>query len=309
MAAGDSVRDDDGYAEDRDPLLVRPFLLGDTGSPAAEPSTQTWPAATTREVRSHRALEGANDPTAVLFLPKAHRRRPARRRVLVVAVACLAVLLGATMAGYASLRGGHSPAAVTALPGDPPPLATTGPLPGTPSPAATKPSAKHRTSPARRATTKPAPAPTAAASSPAGATPSAAGGARVAVPSAAFAPDPPVSPRVGAIRGQNALCLDPGGGAVVQVLACTGSAAQTWTLATDGTLRVSGLCAFLVGDTTVHLTTCDGRTTALWNASGQRLVNAAAAECLTDPSGGARPGTGVTVTTCDGSAGQRWSLP
>jgi hypothetical protein len=306
MAAGDSVRDDDGYPEERDPLLVRPFLLGDAGTPGAEPSTQTWPAATTREIRSHRALEGADDPTAVLHLPKAHRR-PIRHRVLVVAVACLAVLLGATVAGYAALRDDRSPAAVTALPGDPPPLATTGPLPGTPSPAATKPSAtkasaRHRTSPARRATT-PAPARTAAPSSPAGAAPS--GSARVAVPSAAFAPDPPATARAGTIRGQNGLCLDPNGSLVVQVLACTGSDSQTWTLATDGTVRVFGMCAFPVGDTTVHITICDGRTTALWSVSGQRLVNASNGKCLTDPS----RGTDVTVTACDGSASQRWSLP
>ncbi len=304
------MTDDDGYAEDRDPLLVRPFLLGDADS---EPSTQTWPAATTREVRSHRALEGADDPTAVLHLPKAHRR-PARRRVLVVAAACLAVLLGATAAGFASMRGDSDPPATTALPGDLPTLATTGPLAGPPAPAATKPSATRRASPTHRARSTTS-APAAAGSSGATAAGPAADGARSASgPSAALAPDPPVTARVGTIGGQNGKCLDLEDGEAVegndiQVFDCNGTDAQRWTLATDGTLQVSGMCALIGGDNTVHATKCDGRTTALWTVSGQRLINAANAKCLTDPSGGTRSGTNATVTTCDGGAGQRWSLP
>ena len=78
---------------------------------------------------------------------------------------------------------------------------------------------------------------------------------------------------------------------------------------TEGTVRVSGKCALTVGDTTVHIATCDGRTTARWQISGQRLVNATNSGCLTDPSAGRTPGTGVTVTPCNGSASQRWSLP
>jgi len=64
-------------------------------------------------------------------------------------------------------------------------------------------------------------------------------------------------------------------------------------------------CALIVGDDTVHVIACDTRTTAQWRIDGQQLINAADGECLTEPS----TGTAVKVTTCDGSAGQRWSLP
>jgi hypothetical protein len=119
---------------------------------------------------------------------------------------------------------------------------------------------------------------------------------------------------VGVIRGQNGLCLDLNGaiavdGNHVQVYDCNSTVAQTWTLATDGTLRVQGKCALAVGDNTVEIVSCDGRTPAQWRISNQRLINVATNTCLTDPSAGRRSATGVTVSICTGSAGQRWSLP
>ncbi|XVU22211.1 ricin-type beta-trefoil lectin domain protein [Actinoplanes sp. CA-054009] len=125
---------------------------------------------------------------------------------------------------------------------------------------------------------------------------------------------PPAAERVGAVRGQNGVCLDliggvPFDGNHVQVFECNRSAAQTWTIASDGTLRVAGKCALVVGDRSVEIVSCDGRTTAQWRISGQLVINAAENGCLTDPSGGRWSGSWVKVGDCDGSAKQRWSLP
>ena len=324
---------DDEIGEERDPLLVRPFVLRD--SPAPEPdepdAAQTWPAATTREVRSHRALDGTNDPTAVSRLPQAHRRRPrGRRRLAVLAAAAGVVVIGAGAAGYAALRDDVRPSLTTSLPGDlpaataPAPTATASSTSGDASSSAAMvgagPSTPGTTSgrASSRATSAATTAPTTATTTeaPAPLVSSPAGDGRTATPGApeAIAPNPPATDRIGLIRGQNGVCLDLNGGVSfdgnhVQVYDCNGSGAQLWSLASDGTLRVAGKCALVEGDNTVHIVGCDGRTTAQWSVAGQRLINAANSRCLTDPSGGSRSGTGVTVTECDGSAKQRWSLP
>jgi hypothetical protein len=124
---------------------------------------------------------------------------------------------------------------------------------------------------------------------------------------------PPVA-RIGTVRGENGLCLDLSGGvpadnAAVQVSTCNGSLGQLWTLATNGTLQVFGMCALIVGDDTVHVVACDSRTTAQWRVSGSTLVNAADSKCLTDPAKGTTAGTAVTVTRCTNAANQQWSLP
>jgi hypothetical protein len=300
------VTDDDHGAE-QDPLLVRPYL-----QPDADGSTQTWPSATTREVRSQRAREGIDDPTAILpIVPPGRVRRRAPRRLLVVLAACAVVLLGVAAAGFAAMRAARP--AVTAAQPEAPIPALTGLIPdspaATPTRAATTPTHKPSTrrphastAPSTRATTRPA------ATGSAGAV-----GGRTSPPSAALAPKPP-SPITGTIRGQDGLCLDLNGGVAVdfnhiQVADCNGTAAQVWTFATDGTLRVKGLCALIVGDDTVQIVTCDARATAQWRASGQLVINASDGKCLTDPAGGARSGTAVTVATCSGGAAQRWSLP
>jgi len=296
----------DDHGEEQDPLLVRPYLRHDDDAPAADRSTQTWPAATTREVRSQHALQGADDPTAIIpVVPPERTRRRGSRRLLVLLAACAAVLVGVTAAGFAAMRAARP--AITAAHPDAPVPALTGLVPGSPtaSPTGPAPTPTHKPSshrpPTASATTKAAkPSTSAPAGTVSGTTKS---------PSAARAPKLP-STRTGTIRGQDGRCLDLSGGAAVpfnpiQVADCTGTAAQTWTLGTDGTLRVQGMCALIVGDDTVHIIACDTRTTAQWRIDGQQLINAADDECLTEPS----TGTAVKVTTCDGSAGQRWSLP
>jgi Ricin-type beta-trefoil lectin domain len=326
----------DDYDEDRDPLLVRPFILRDSGTPAKssadDPSTQTWPAAAAPENRSPQApddADGADDPTAVVTLPPERvrggsHRSGNRRRLLVVLAAAAAVLLGATAAGYAVLRPGIRPSVTAAQPGEPLP-AVTGPPTSAPAVPVTSGPPSSETTPQRStgAATTSASASASASVRPTTtvpttvattSTPTAGGKTSVSpTPILGIAPDP-VAARTGVVRGQNGLCLDLNGGVPfdnnhVQAFVCNSSVAQTWTLAADGTLRVQDMCALVVGDGTVHITGCDGRTPAQWRVSGQRLINAASDGCLTDPSGGRTSGTGVTVTPCTGSAGQRWSLP
>ncbi|MCU7728673.1 ricin-type beta-trefoil lectin domain protein [Actinoplanes sp. KI2] len=309
----------DDHGEVQDPLLVRPYLHQDAEAPAADRSTQTWPSATTREVRSQRALEGADDPTAIFPIvpPDAVRRRVPRRLLVVLAV-CAVGLLGLAAAGFAAMRATQPAVTAAGQPGAPVP-ALTGPLPASPAAAPTSAAA----TPTHRASGRRSPPSTAASaastgstgstSKPAGTASAQAVNGKTSAPPAAIAPKPPAA-RTGTIRGQNGLCLDLNGGVAVdfnhvQVADCNSTAAQIWTLATDGTLRVEGMCALVVGDGSVQIVTCDGRTTAQWRVSGQLLVNAADSECLADPSGGNRSGTAVKVATCDGSAGQRWSLP
>jgi hypothetical protein len=316
------VRDDD-YGEERDPLLVRPFLLHDSGA-AGDESGQTWPSATTREVRSQRAFEGADDPTTILELPaasvrKARHARRARHSLLLAGAAGAVVLLGVAAAGFVAARSEVRPLVSAALPAEPLPAVTaaqpttTAPAPAVSTPAAARPAT---TEPVRTSTTE-SRAPSAAAPILPRVSPAAPIGTTTAIPvpppDNRLAPQP-ATDRTGVIRGQNGLCLDLAGGIPfdgnqVQVFTCNDTAAQRWTLAADGTMRVSGRCALLAGDNTVHIVGCEGRTTAQWKSSGQLLINAAGGGCLTDPSSGRASGTAVTVAPCGRSAGQRWSLP
>jgi hypothetical protein len=313
---------DDDLGDRRDPLLVRPYLLGSSGADAGDPSAQTWPAASPiPDVPARRPVDGADDPTELLVRPVRPARWPGgplRRRVLVLVGVGAVVVLGAAAAGFAALNADMMPAGPGALPDDPLPAVTgpqttppaaTGVVPGPPRP-------RHGASGVTATSTVGSPPPSSAAPSSTEASPTlelATAGTDPTSPGELAAPDPQTA-RTGPVRGQNGLCLDLGaGGAVdnaqVLMVGCTGSATQTWTLATDGTLRVSDKCAVRAGDSTVHIVGCVGQVQARWSTSGQLLINAADDGCLTDPSGGSRPGTGVLVAGCNGSAAQRWSLP
>lgn len=309
---------DDNLGEERDPLLVRPYLLHDSGSTPADESSQTWPAATTREVPGQRAIRGIDEPTAVLALPAAPERRharPVRRRLVLLSVVGAVVALVVGVAGLTALRTSTPP--VSALPAEPLPAAT-GPQPSsaeasgsngdvtttTEATPTNRAGGGRATSATRGSGTAPATkaSPT-AGSGQATVKPAVPGGQEEATPASA---------RTGAIRGQNGLCLD---GSVpfdrdhVQVSRCDGSGAQTFTLASDGTLRVDGKCAEVDGDSTVQTDDCGSRGTAKWRTDGQLLINAESGRCLTDPFGGVRIGSRVMVLPCGGSARQRWSLP
>ena len=125
-------------------------------------------------------------------------------------------------------------------------------------------------------------------------------------------PEPPAADRTGRITAASGRCLTRGGllgidGSPVQVAGCLGGSTQSFTLATDGTLRVSGRCAQAAGDGTVRIDDCGDAAGAQWRAGPDgTLINKADDGCLTDPG---RAGATATVAACTGSAEQTWSLP
>nr|WP_296065925.1 ricin-type beta-trefoil lectin domain protein [uncultured Actinoplanes sp.] len=318
---------DDDFDRDRDPLLVRPYLLHDVGAAETpdEQSTQTWPAAAASDVPAESVPDSAQDSPAVTPpAPPETERRGVRRRLLVLVSIAVVVLVGAGAAAFAALRDDIAPP-VSAMPAEPLP-AVTGPRPTSARPPASAETQKTATSD-QTATTAGGRKTSAATGSPsAPALPTKIGPAVSASASTGSSQTsaPPSTPgsqegiapatRTGAIRGQNGVCLDlddgdPSDDNDIQVFTCNGTAAQTFTLAADGTLRVAGKCALTVGDFSVHIVACDGRTTAKWRTSGQQVINMSNNGCLTDPLGGRRPGTRVLVVPCAGSARQHWSLP
>ncbi|MFD7083922.1 ricin-type beta-trefoil lectin domain protein [Streptomyces sp. NPDC059918] len=122
-----------------------------------------------------------------------------------------------------------------------------------------------------------------------------------------------------ALAGGGRLCVETAGGAAtagtkVQVGTCNGtSAAQNWTIGTDGTVKALGMCLDTVSNATaagtlVVIDTCGADASQKWKSTATgTLVNAAnSAVCLTDPGASASAGTQLTLATC-GGAGQTWT--
>jgi hypothetical protein len=299
-------RDDDGD----DPLLVRPYLLGEPGGPVPQPSAQTWPEATAEPA----SAPGATDATVTFPVHpvQGRRARRSRRPLILLAVALLLVLGGA-----AGLVASWWPEAGTrtALPADVPLPDIAASEPGAAAASGAAPVGTPPTTTAAsraRATTSPpttsAPTPTTTARSSAPAT-------RATTTPPVNLVAPPATERVGRIHGLGGLCLDLNGavaldGTQIQVYSCNDSAAQVWTLATDGTLRIVGKCAAATDDGMVRLAGCDDRRAAQWRTgANSALVNLATEDCLTDPSAGTSSGAPVRIEDCTGAERQRWQLP
>ncbi|GAA3788283.1 hypothetical protein GCM10022403_023450 [Streptomyces coacervatus] len=121
------------------------------------------------------------------------------------------------------------------------------------------------------------------------------------------------------LSGGGKLCIDDAGasttpGAVVRTYTCNASAAQNWTIGTDGTVKVLGtMCLDTTGNATTAGTllvidTCNSDATQKWKATstGTLVSNANSAMCVTDPGASATIRTQLTLATC-GSAGQTWT--
>lgn len=127
----------------------------------------------------------------------------------------------------------------------------------------------------------------------------------------------PTGPITSGIAGK---CLDDyydssSAGAVADLYSCNGTAAQTWQVATDGTVRINGLCLDVTGQgtsagTKAELWTCNGGANQQWNQGpGGSLVGVQSGLCLDDPSSTTADGTQVQIWTCNGTAAQVWTLP
>jgi len=130
---------------------------------------------------------------------------------------------------------------------------------------------------------------------------------------------PPPTGRTGPIVGFGGKCVDVAGanaanGTAVQLYTCNGSAAQQWTVGTDGTLRALGKCLDVkdvgtANGTGVQIWDCAGGSNQKWTASGRELVAANSGRCLDASNNSSADGTLLQIWDCTAAANQLWTLP
>ena len=125
---------------------------------------------------------------------------------------------------------------------------------------------------------------------------------------------------IGPITGLAGKCVDVAGaatanGTAVQLYDCNGTAAQSWTVGTDGTVRALGKCldvtaAGTANGTKVQLYDCNGTAAQQWHSGASNsLVNTGSGRCLDATGNSSANGTRLQIWDCAGSANQQWSLP
>jgi len=97
---------------------------------------------------------------------------------------------------------------------------------------------------------------------------------------------------------------------------CDSNPAQSWTVGTNGSVLVWGLClddanggTDTDGDPLVTLQLCDGAADQLWTVNGKELVNANDGLCLDDPGSNTAPGTQLITFPCKNGPNEQWVLP
>lgn len=130
---------------------------------------------------------------------------------------------------------------------------------------------------------------------------------------------PPPSP-AGPVTGIGGKCVDVAGagtadGTAIQLWDCNGTAAQQWTVATDGSLRALGKCMDVTGagtadGTRIQLYSCNGTGAQQWKPQANgTLVNSASGKCLDATGQSSANGTRLQIWTCAGTPNQLWTLP
>ncbi|MGA4798341.1 ricin-type beta-trefoil lectin domain protein [Streptomyces lavendulocolor] len=123
----------------------------------------------------------------------------------------------------------------------------------------------------------------------------------------------------GPITGIGGTCVDVAGagtanGTPVQLYDCNGTAAQNWTVGSDGTIRALGKCLDVASGgtadgTRVQLWDCNGTAAQQWAVPAARdIVNPQANKCLDAAGGGSANGTRLQIWTCTGAANQKWTV-
>ncbi|MFZ3492922.1 lectin [Streptomyces sp. 5.8] len=123
----------------------------------------------------------------------------------------------------------------------------------------------------------------------------------------------------GPITGTGGKCVDVAGagtanGTPVQLYDCNGSAAQRWSVGTDGTIRALGKCLDVAAGgtadgTPVQLWECNGSAAQRWAVpAAQDIVNPQANKCLDASGGTSANGTRLQIWTCTGVAHQKWTV-
>jgi beta-glucanase (GH16 family) len=123
----------------------------------------------------------------------------------------------------------------------------------------------------------------------------------------------------GRITGIGGKCVDVAGassanGTAVQLYDCNGTAAQQWTVNSDGTIRALGKCLDVTGGSTadgakVQLYDCNGTNAQKWRveAAGD-IANVGANKCLDATGSSSANGTRLQIWTCTGAANQKWTV-
>ncbi|MFF1280506.1 lectin [Streptomyces sp. NPDC058299] len=130
----------------------------------------------------------------------------------------------------------------------------------------------------------------------------------------------PAAAATGTITGLGGKCLDVAGasstnGAAVQLYDCNGTAAQQWTVGSDGTIRALGKCLDVTGNSTANgarlqLWDCGGGANQKWTVSAARdIVNPQADKCLDVTGNTSANGTAIQIWSCTGAANQKWTAP
>ncbi|WP_031104661.1 chitinase [Streptomyces sp. NRRL S-146] len=124
----------------------------------------------------------------------------------------------------------------------------------------------------------------------------------------------------GQITGTGGKCVDVAGaattnGTAVQLYDCNGTAAQQWTVGSDGTVRALGKCLDVASGgtadgTRVQLWDCNGSAAQQWSVTSARdIVNPQADKCLDATGNGSANGTRLQIWTCTGAGNQKWTAP
>ncbi|MFF4501427.1 lectin [Streptomyces sp. NPDC001401] len=130
----------------------------------------------------------------------------------------------------------------------------------------------------------------------------------------------PAQAATGTITGLAGKCLDVAGansadGTAVQLYDCNGTAAQQWTVGSDGTVRALGKCLDVTGNSTadgakVQLWSCSGGANQQWTVTAAHdIVNPQADKCLDVTDNSSANGARAQIWSCSGAANQKWTAP
>ncbi|MGC4764536.1 PQQ-dependent sugar dehydrogenase [Micromonospora sp. DT46] len=126
--------------------------------------------------------------------------------------------------------------------------------------------------------------------------------------------------RTGPVVGLGGKCLDvrnaaTADGTQIQIYGCNGSAAQTWTVTPNSTVKALGKCLDISGGgsadgTKIQLYGCNGTGAQNWSAQADgTLKNPQTGKCLDVSGNTPTDGQAVHLWTCHTGANQKWTLP
>jgi hypothetical protein len=133
-------------------------------------------------------------------------------------------------------------------------------------------------------------------------------------------PGPDPVTRTGPISGLAGKCLDVAGGnsadgTRIQLYTCNTSAAQTWTVTPNSTMKALGKCLDVAGGATgngtrTQLYTCNNSAAQVWSAQADGTIrNPQSGRCLDVSQNNAADGQQIHIWDCVGAANQKWVLP